>query len=132
VGSRRENSTGQLSRLVQENNPAHLPVVVADGVQFFPLAYYAPEDVRSNLVYLVDIPAALRYTGSSMVDTNLKALSGIAPINVPDYSEFVHSHKSFLMLWSENAWLPLKLNADGARIVFKGKAGAGTLYSVEF
>ena len=132
VGSRRENSAGQLSRLVQENNPAHLPVAVADGVQFFELAYYAPEDVRSNLVYLTDPPAALRYTRSSMVDTNLKGFRAFAPINVPDYSEFVHSHKSFLMLWSENAWLPLKLNADGARIVFKGKAGADALYSVEY
>ncbi len=132
VGSRRENSAGQLSRLVQENNPAHLPVAVADGVQFFELAYYAPEDVRSNLVYLTDPPAALRYTRSSMVDTNLKGFRAFAPINVPDYSEFVHSHKSFLLLWSENAWLPLKLNADGARIVFKGKAGADALYSVEY
>jgi hypothetical protein len=132
LGSRRESQAGQLSRLVEDNNPGHLPVAVADGVRFFEFAYYAPEDVQRDLVYLADPTSAMRYVGSSIVDVNLMSMRGIAPIHVPDYSEFVHAHKSFLLLWGENGWLPLKLQDDGARIVFKGKAGVGALYSVDF
>ncbi len=132
VGSRRDNPSAQLSHLIQENNPAHLPVAVADGLRYLQLQYYAPQDVRSTLAFLIEPSAALQYSGISIADMNLTGLRGVAPINVPDYSDFVHSHKSFLMLWGESGWLPPKLNADRARIVFKGKAGVGALYTVEF
>jgi hypothetical protein len=132
IGSRRGYPSTEVSSLIQDNNPNRLPVAVADGIRFYELAYYAPDNVRSNLVYLIDLAAASRYTGSAQVDQNLKGLRGIAPLNLPDYSEFVNSHKTFLVLWGEGGWLPLKLNAEGARIVFKGKAGVAALYLVEF
>ena len=85
---------------------------------------------------LTNPEAAGAYTGQSMFDSYAEGASMWFPIRgrIEKYSEFVGSHKRFLVYhkpWGTD-WLVRKLLDDGARLELIKTAGLQGLYQVVF
>ena len=61
---------------------ASLPVVVTNGREFVPLAYYAPRHITGRLVALVDPQAAREHTGTDSIELDIEVLQRYLPIVV--------------------------------------------------
>jgi 4-amino-4-deoxy-L-arabinose transferase-like glycosyltransferase len=120
----------QLLRTEADNN---LPIVASEPHIFMQLAYYAPVDVSSRLVYLADPDLSLRHLGHNSVDRGMQDL--IKPwfhLRVEEYRPYIASHRQFLVYgnleWLE--WLVDQLRSDNMRIELKGKHGRDFLLLV--
>jgi hypothetical protein len=106
------------------------PVVVTSGLWYLQLWYYAPPQVRGNLLYLVDEQSELRYTGTDTLDRGYLTLRGWAPINVENYATFVAAHHEFEVYAMGSGWLLDQLRADGATIHGDGNEQGIAFYRV--
>jgi Dolichyl-phosphate-mannose-protein mannosyltransferase len=107
-----EDVEGTLGAL---NRHRDLPVVVSDGLDYLPMAYYASPEQARRFVSLVDPPASVTYQGSDSVDKDLVVLRSYAPLQVRDFSAFVSEHREFL-LYSRGGlfdWWPARLVREG-------------------
>ena len=131
-GSKRDDLTAELAPWIRELDRSRLPVVVAEPLTYLPLAYSADEQLREALVYIPDPHEALRYRGVNSAEYNLIGLRGIAPFNLPTYSDFTGSHQQFLVLWeaSPNGWIVPKLRDAGAELRFCAASGPRVLFLV--
>ncbi len=103
---------------------------------FLEFDYYASSKLSSSLFYLTNPEAAAAYTGQSMFDTYADGATTWFPIRdrIEKYSEFVASHKRFLVYdssWGTD-WLVAKLLDDGARLELIEDSGALVLYQAVF
>jgi dolichyl-phosphate-mannose-protein mannosyltransferase len=117
---------------LRSNNESNLPIVASDPHTFMTLAYYAPRDITSRLVYLADPQASLRYLGHSTVD---RAMLGLKPwfgLRVEEYASYVASQQQFLVYgpigWLN--WLVSELTATNRRIELKGRNRENLLFLV--
>jgi hypothetical protein len=98
-----------------------LPVLTTPAVFFMELQHYAPESVRSRIVYGADVQLALKYDGISTGDTGLLLFARRLPLRVSPYTEFLARNPHFLLCAeTRNPTWQLKalLNAGaGARLV---------------
>lgn len=92
------------------------PVVIPDGQLFLKMWYYAPGSLKARLLFLADDEAASRYMGFTTIDSGLRALTSLAPMQVIEYKNFAAPGREFLVyqniLWP--GWLLPKLVDDGA------------------
>ena len=107
-----------VEEFVQKNGHSDLPVVVASGMKYIPLAYYAAPIFSRRLFYLTDEIKALRYQGADTLDKNVLILRDYMPLQVRDFSEFTSSYSEFLVYAEEpddaGTWLPMYLSREAA------------------
>ena len=112
------------------------PIAINHFQPFVEFDYYASPKLASSLFCLTNPEAAAAYTGASMFDTHAEALARGIPVRgrIEKYSEFVESHKRFLVFhkpWGTD-WLVQKLLDDGARLELIENSGSRVLYQVVF
>jgi hypothetical protein len=110
-----------------------LPLVVLSPHQFFVQSHRASVNGRGHLIYLGDVPLALKYTGTDTVERGLLTLRNYAPLDVEDYHRFIATHQSFLAYGYPDpfGWVLEDLMQSGWRVSVKGRHGASLLYLVQ-
>ncbi len=76
----------------------NVPVVVSDELEFLPMWYEADSEFRSHLFYLADAKEQVSAWGSDSATLQLLKLSGYAPVQVQNFSEFAQYHRRFLVV----------------------------------
>jgi len=107
-----------------ERGGSDLPIVIASGIRYLPMAYYAPADVRRRLYAVVDSRAALGASSTASVDLALLVLRRYFPLQVEDYAGFASRHPEFLLVLGGafDSW-PERLAREGysLRLVSAGE-----------
>jgi len=86
------------------------PVIVNNEMRHWQFWYYAPEELRPNLIYLLDEAAAMEYFH---VDDHAGAFRGLG-MRIVDYNTFATPGKSFLLYFTGSLdWVPEKVLHDG-------------------
>ena len=125
--------TDAVERLV-DSAPSRLdlPIVVSDGHDYVPLAYYASPGWAKRFVSVVDPEEAVVYSGSDSLDKQLPALQCCLPLQVYDFRSFAEAHPAFLLYsgggdWD---WWPARLLHEGYTLQLLAAAKNNRLYSV--
>ncbi len=97
--------------------PGDEPIVIASPHTFLQLSYYAPPDLVSRFVYLVDPATALRYLDTDTPELGIREFRRWTPLRIEDYDAYLSAHPRFLLYnrgrW---AWLLPALEAKSVRI----------------
>jgi len=89
------------------------PVVVNNYVSYLQLWYYAPEDVRSRLLYLSDEGSSVKY---SHIDDIMQPFQKFG-VPVVNYAEFATSGKEFFLYFTAGlGWVPDRVLEDGGSV----------------
>lgn len=129
----RTSSAQELQHILAAAHEPELPVVIASGLDYLPMAYYTPPDIGRRLYLITDPPAALRYSGSDSIDLALLILRRYAPLQVEDYSSFSSRHRQFLLVVHGGDgfdWWPWHLLHEGHSLELRGRVGRATIYAV--
>jgi hypothetical protein len=92
-----ETSTGPIYRLLRTQGDRSVPIVVSDVHTFMMLAYYAPADISSRLVYLAHPAASLRHLGHNTMDRGILDLKPWFGFRIEEYRPFVAAQPRFLV-----------------------------------
>lgn len=94
------------------------PVVIADGEMFLRLWYYAPERLKSHLLYLSARGPAVKYMGFATIDQALLPLRRWAPLNVIEYQRFSPPGGEFLAYQNTTrpGWVLFQALEEGATV----------------
>jgi len=94
------------------------PVVIGDGLLYLQMWQYAPEALKSRLIYLTDNAAAVRYAGFDSIDESLRSLRPWAALNVMEYRDFARGGREFMEYQNSGrpGWLLSRVVADGATV----------------
>jgi hypothetical protein len=110
------------------------PVVVADGQTYMQIWQYAPEPLRSNMIFLVDNVASVKYMAynTAAIDAALTDLRRWAPLRVIEYRDFATPGKEFRVLQNplKPGWLLEKVAADGGAEAVERYTNLRQLYRV--
>jgi hypothetical protein len=77
-----------------------LPIVVASGMIYVPLAYYSPQRLAKRLFYVSDARDLLDPSGD-MFNRNVKFFKDYMPLQLADYGTFIAEHPVFLLYGEE-------------------------------
>jgi hypothetical protein len=114
---------------------SRLPLVVASGMVYTPLAYYSSEPLRSRLFYLTDEAKELQLQGSDSFDKNVKVLKNYTPLQIRDYAEFTATHPVFLLYGEDpgygDSWLAVYLVSQGYSVQAIGTNATRRLFLVD-
>jgi len=110
------------------------PVVVADGQLFMQMWLYLPEPLKSNLIFLVDHEASVKYQAfnTSAIDAALSSVRESFPIHALDYRTFATPGKEFRLLENplKPGWMLEKIAADGGEEVIERYTNLRQLYRI--
>ena len=91
------------------------PVAVPDGQLFLRMWQYAPDELKSRLLFLADNEAAVQYMGFDTIDGGMRGLVPWSQIPLVEYRDFAKPGREFLVY--QNAlrpgWLLSKVVDDG-------------------
>ncbi len=123
-------ATAAFDRLMRQAPDEALPVVVSNGLEFVPLAYYAPPDSSRRLVMLVDRQAARDATGTDSIEVDVEGLEHYMPINVESFGAFASLNDRFLLYASpgHGEWWQARLLRDGFTLTTIAAEGSRVLY----
>lgn len=108
-----------------------LPIVVASGIRYLPMAYYVPAESRGRLFAIADPREAVLDTKTDSVDLALLVLRHYFPLQVEDYVSFLSKHREFLLVTDKDPeWLPARLARDGYEFSPVSSDGEATVYKV--
>jgi len=114
-------------RFIERAGYPELPVVVANGLAFLPLARYGSPELQSRLAYLVDVHNALEYSRTDSIDENLIRLRRYTALQAIDFSKFERSHSEFLLfvlkLKPDLDWLTPYLEKRAMKVLAEGREG---------
>jgi len=127
---RRAPSTLGLWQAIQAAQLDDHPVVIADGVDFLPLAFYRPPGSTPKLICLIDLEAALAYAGTDAVDRDLIALRRYADLGIVDFATFRQQQREFYLLAAlgTTTWWPKRLTDDGYTLTFVSNGSRHALF----
>ena len=130
----RETATREVKTIVAQHPESDLPIVISSGIRYLPMAYYAPADANRKLYAVTDPRTAIAFTRdkSDSVDRALLVLRRYFPLQVEDYSDFVSTHREFLLVSDPGEfydWWPARLTHDGHTLRLLS-AGTTTVYEV--
>lgn len=112
--------------------PADLPIVAANSFDSLAEWWYAPGGVRARLVYLDDVPYAMRGT-AALPELSLVASRLYLPLAIKDYAPYLKDHGHFLLLAAgppECDWITARLARAGWHMTPLARTGGGELYDV--
>jgi hypothetical protein len=120
-------------RLLDRGDDPTLPIVVTNGMEFVPLAYYTSPPTVHRLVALIDRDAARHHSGTDSIEVDLLVLQGCLPIKVQTYDAFEDEHARFLLYASpgHGEWWQERLLRDGLALTTIAAHGSRVLYRVE-
>jgi hypothetical protein len=132
IRNRAASPVTSAEQLIKEAGRADLPVVVSDGQDYLPLAYYASPDWANRLVSLVDLPHAIAYTGADTIERQLLLLRSYLPMNLVRYESFTTQHREFLLYSGGGGWdwWPRRLLAEGDSLQVIAASGRRKVYLV--
>ncbi|MEP7118344.1 MAG: glycosyltransferase family 39 protein [Acidobacteriota bacterium] len=109
-----------------------LPVVVDNGLDCLPLAFYDAGPVASEPVCLTDPEAARRYIGTDSLDLDLIALKPYVRHQIVDFGEFRSQHREFLLLshFGAETWWPTRLVDERYTLTVVSRSSVHALYRV--
>lgn len=110
------------------------PVVIPDGQLFLQAWQYAPESLKSHLLFVADDEAAVKYMGFDSIDEGLRVVRPFAPVQVVDYQAFYAPGKEFLVYQNtlRPGWLLEKAMDDGGSAEVLAYRGFRELIRVRF
>jgi hypothetical protein len=118
--------------------PGQAPLVIASPHIFFQLSYYAPPELASRFVYLVDAAASLRYLKTDTAELGMREFRRWTPMSIQDYRSYVQAHPRFLLYGGLGygdlgrwPWLLPHLMATRARLRLLAMDGAFPLFLVD-
>jgi hypothetical protein len=118
-------------KFLETTGDPSLPIVVSEWQTFNLLAYNAPGEIKSRLVYLADPSYAVKYAGYDNDDRGGLDLRPWFPRGIQEYDSFVAAHAQYLVLSGNgNGWLVPRLRWDSARLELQGKNGDLMLFGV--
>ncbi len=123
----------RFERLLENAHDPLLPIIVTNGTEFVPLAYYTPPPMARRLVTLIDRDAARDHSGSDSIEVDLLVLQGYLPITVQTYDAFETQYERFLLYTSpgHGEWWLERLVRDGLVLTTIAADGSRVLYRVE-
>ena len=71
-------------------------MVIPDGQLFLKMWYYAPERLKSRILFLANESSAVRYMGFDTIDGGLRTLVPWSSAQILDYNEFTTPAREFL------------------------------------
>jgi hypothetical protein len=74
-----------------------LPIVVSDGEDYLPIAFYASPEWRGRVTALMDPTDEFAYVGSDSIDRQLSALRCCFALRADDFPVFASENQSFLL-----------------------------------
>jgi hypothetical protein len=125
--------TRAMQELLTKAAGMDLPVVVGNGLEFLPLAFYGTGGSDIPLVAIADVEGARRYTGTDSIDLDLMALRRHVDVQVEDFPSFSRQHRTFLLMAASGPdnWWPGRLVHDGYVLTVIAGTTSCTLYRVE-
>jgi hypothetical protein len=134
----RAAATREVKAIGALTHDADLPIVIASGLWYLPMAYYTPADSNARLYAVVDPHTAVTSdVKTDSVDLGLLVLRQYFPLQVEDYAGFVSRHREFLLvLGGPFDWWPARLAEDGYTLSVVSaeqtlvSAGETTIYKV--
>ena len=95
------------------------PVVISNGLEFLPLAYYLAPEAAKQIVFLADEELALRNTGTDLIDSGLWRARSLLPIRgrIEAYRDFTQRNQRFWLFSLSSRseeWTFRQLQSDGA------------------
>ena len=110
-----------------------LPVVIANGLEYLPLAFYGTDRPDIPLMAIADVEGARRYTGTDSIDLDLLALRRHFDVQVVDFPSFSRRHRTFLLMAASGPdnWWPSRLVDDGYVLTVIARTAGCVLYRVE-
>ena len=113
----RASANRELRTIVGQYYRSDLPIVIASGLQYLPMAYYTPNDLKYRLYALADPRAAVMFTPgkTDSIDLALLVLQKYFPLQISGYDDFLSAHREFLLVsdGGEFDWLTARLLHDG-------------------
>jgi hypothetical protein len=108
------------------------PVAVPDGQLFLQMWHYAPEPLKSRLLFLADNQAALKYMGFDTIDGGIRDLRPWSSMQVVEYQSFARPGREFLVYQNtlRPGWLISKVVDEGATVELRKYAGFRALLRV--
>lgn len=111
-----------------ENEPllhdalARGPVVIPDGQLFLQMWRYAPEPLKSRILYVTDSGAAVKYMGFDSLESGLRVLTPWSSVKVVEYRQFALPGREFTVYQNtlRPGWLIPKIAAEGASLKVVG------------
>jgi hypothetical protein len=121
-----------LREFVAKGAGMNLPIVVANGLDFLPLAFYGTGQ-SIPLLAVTDVEGARRYTGTDSIDLDLMALRRHVDVEVQDLASFTRQHRVFLLLATAGPdnWWPGRLVDEGYALAVVARTASYALYRVE-
>jgi hypothetical protein len=113
--------------------PGDLPIVGANAYDFTSEWWYAPPELRQRLVYLYDVPYAVKQP-DFVPELSIAADASYLALPTSEFSQFVNTHRHFLLFYSGLPRLDIaaKHLADtGWRFTPIARSGADVLYRVD-
>ncbi len=106
------------------------PVVIASGMRFLELQFYAPAILAQRLIEVADPAAAIEHSGSNSVDTANLALSRHVELPVRELDSFLAQNPSFVLQSSRGGfgWLPAHLLAKNYQLELLAEASEASFY----
>ena len=94
------------------------PVVIPDGQLYLQMWHYAPERLKSRLIYVADDQAALKYMGFEAFETGIRVLRAWAPVNVMEWGDFTHNTREFVAYQTllRPGWVLERVVEEGATV----------------
>jgi len=127
-------ATVAIEEFIDKSGYSDLPVVVASGMRYTPLAYYASPEFFRRLYYLADEEKQFKYQGADTLDKHVVILRDYLPLQVRGFSEFTSAHLKFIVYAEEpddgGTWLPIYLSHEAACVQLIGMDANRRLYLV--
>jgi hypothetical protein len=127
------NPANSIQPLLNSADHENLLIVVSDGLDYLPLAYYAAPALAKRIVAVVDVPKAIVYAHSDGIDRGLALVASCYPLGVYRFGDFASEHPQFLLYSSGPSvwdWWPQRLADDGYSLQVVATAGVSRVYLV--
>lgn len=114
------------------NDRGNLPIAIPNTLDYVQEWWYAPAALQSRIVYLSDIPYAMKQS-EFLPEVSLTVDKAYIPLRTKDYSAFVTSNPRFLLLSTGDPhldWLSPRLAKSSWRLDLVARSGGDALYLV--
>jgi hypothetical protein len=106
----------ELKQAIERSGTENLQVVVSNGLDYLPMAYYNSQSPMISVEYLADPEQVLEFADSDTVDLGLLKLRDYLPLDIQPVPGFLREHTRFLLYSGGDSrwdWLPQYLPKHG-------------------